>query len=246
MRPKISAPICFEQLCTDCNCLLLFHFFRSTGDVPAVAIYPFSKTYRGREIQNQNPPARLSNVHLAPGPDGLPHGSYYIQGRPSSFIEIPNRGRLDARNYITLLAWIYNQGSAGPIVNYKRDGRGVRLWMKNSKTISVRYTQRLGSFTKAVQYSGIRPGSWQFIGTSYNKNTGVAKLYVNGRRVARLRIGKISLATNYEVRVGALKGGRHFFRGRMACLQFYNAALTTNMIRRRMKTCFRKGDFSVF
>ena len=144
---------------------------------------------------------------------------------------------------MTILAWIYHQGNAGPIVNYKRNGWGVHLWMINPRTLFVRYTQRLGRrFTHALAYRGIKPRTWQFVGTSYNRNTGVAKLYINGRRVARRRIGKISLATNYEIRVGARQGDRRYYRGRISCLQFYSAALTTNMIRRRMKTCFRKGE----
>ena len=157
-------------------------------------------------------------------------------------MEIPNRGTLDLGNCVTILGWIYHQGNAGPIVNYKRNGWGVHLWMVSPKTLFVRYTQRLGRrFTHALAYRGVRPRTWQFVGTSYNKNTGVAKLYINGKMVARRKIGKISLATNYEIRVGARQGDRRYFRGRIACLQFYSAALTTNMSRRRMKTCFRKG-----
>ena len=217
-------------------------FSLSTDAISAVAIFPFSKASRGRELRNRSPPARYSNVVFTPGPDGLPYGSYYFRGRPSSYVEIPNRGTLDVRSCVTILAWIYHQGHAGPIVNYKRNGWGVHFWMVNSKTLFVRYTQRIGRrFTHALAYRGVKPHTWQFVGTSYNRNTGVAKLYINGKMVARRKIGKISLATNYEIRVGARQGDRRYFRGRVACLQFYSAALTTNMIRRRMKACFRRG-----
>lgn len=208
----------------------------------AVAIFPFSKTFRGRELRNRNPPGYASHVLFTPGPDGLPYGSYYFLGRPNSYVEIPNKGTLDVRNCITILAWIYHEGNAGPIVNYKRNGWGVHLWMVNPRTLFVRYTQRLGRrFTHALAYRGVKPRTWQFVGTSYNRNTGVAKLYINGKTVSRRKIRKISLATNYEIRVGARQGDRRYFRGRIACLQFYSAALTTNMIRRRMRACFRRG-----
>lgn len=208
----------------------------------AVAIFPFSKTYRGRELRNRNPPGYPSHVLFSPGPDGLPYGSYYFLGRPNSYVEIPNKGTLDVRNCITILAWIYHEGNAGPIVNYKRNGWGVHFWMVNPRTLFVRYTQRLGRrFTHALAYRGVKPRTWQFVGTSYNRNTGVAKLYINGKMVSRRKIRKISLATNYEIRVGARQGDRRYFRGRIACLQFYSAALTTNMIRRRMRACFRRG-----
>ena len=210
----------------------------------AVAIFPFSKASRGREIRNRSPPARYSNVLYTRGPDGLPDGSYYFHGRQSSYVEIPNQGTLDVRSCMTILAWIYHQGHAGPIVNYKRNGWGVHFWMVNPRTLFVRYTQRIGRrFTHALTYRGVKPRTWQFVGTSYNRNTGVAKLYINGKMVARRKIGKISLATNYEIRVGARQGDRRFFRGRIACLQFYSAALNTNMIRRRMKACFRRGTY---
>lgn len=219
-----------------------FVFGLSTDAMSAVAIFPFSKASSGRELRNRNPPARYSNVVYTPGPDGLPYGSYYFRGQPSSYVEIPNQGTLDVRSCVTILAWIYHQGHAGPIVNYKRNGWGVHFWMVNSRTLFVRYTQRIGRrFTHALAYQGVKPHTWQFVGTSYNRNTGVAKLYINGKMVARRKIGKISLATNYEIRVGARQGDRRYFRGRIACLQFYSAALTTNMIRRRMKACFRRG-----
>lgn len=221
---------------------IYFVFGLSTDAMSAVAIFPFSKASRGRELRNRNPPARYSNVVYTPGPDGLPYGSYYFRGQPSSYVEIPNRGTLDVQSCVTILAWIYHQGHAGPIVNYKRNGWGVHFWMVNSRTLFVRYTQRIGRrFTHALVHQGVKPHTWQFVGTSYNRNTGVAKLYINGKMVARRKIGKISLATNYEIRVGARQGDRRYFRGRIACLQFYSAALTTNMIRRRMKACFRRG-----
>ena len=217
------------------------------GNLRAVAIYPLSYRTKGRDISVfSNPSGTLGYVRPAKGPDGRPNTATQFFGKPNSFIQFPNTGRLDTRRSITLLAWIYHEGHAGPIFNYMPNGWGVHFWMVSPRTLFARFTRRQRRrFTPHVQYRGIRPRTWQYVGATYSAPTGVAKLYVNSRLVARKRIGRMRLATNYPVRMGAGIGDSRFFRGRISCMQVYGVALNSRQIAARQKRCFLKGKFFI-
>ena len=191
-----------------------------------------------------NPPGKLGYVRSAPGPDKLPGGSYQFYGRRDSYIEFPNRGRLDTRTSITILAWIYHEGRAGPIFNYMPNGWGVHLWMISPNTLFVRYTRRQGrTSTTALSSRRITPRKWQYIAATYDNITGYAKLYLDSKLIAERRLGRMRIATNYPVRMGARRGDRRYFRGRISCVMVFNVALNPNQIARRKKRCFRRKFF---
>ena len=211
----------------------------------ALAVYPLSRNTKGRDVSlGGNPSGRIANVRPAPGPDGRPRSSYSFFGKPNSYILFPNRGRLDARRSITLLAWIFHQGRAGPIFNYNPRGWGVHLWMVGPRTVFVRFTKRgrRVRFTPALVSRSVHPGRWQFVGATYDQTTGVARLVVNRRVVASRRIGRIRLATNYPAVMGAKfdRRDRRYFRGRISCMQVYGTALTLSQIIKRRTRCFKR------
>ena len=72
----------------------------------------------------------------------------------------------------------------------------------------------------------------------------MAKLFVNGRFTARKFIGRIRLATNYPVRMGARIGDRRYFRGRISCMQVYNGALSRSQVISKKRKCFRRGKLT--
>lgn len=210
-----------------------------------MAIFPLNGAIRGKDISlRQNPRGILRNVRPAPGPDRTRDGSYQFYGRSNSYILFPNRGGMDTKRSITLLAWIYHQGRAGPIFNYMPNGWGVHFWMISPRTLFVRFTRRRGRrFTRAVISRTVSPNRWQFVGATYSQKTGVAKLFVNSRFVVRKRIGRIRLATNYPVRMGARIGDGRYFRGRISCMQVYNGALSRFQIKTKKQRCFRSKSF---
>ena len=228
------------------SCLISFEkylFPVLLGPARAVAVYPLSSRTRGRDISRyRNPSGYLRHVRLTPGPDGRPRGSYYFYGRPNSYIQFSNRGRLDTKRSITLLAWIYHQGRAGPIFNYMPNGWGVHFWMINPRTLFARFTRRRGRrFSTHVASGTVRPGRWQFVGATYSRRTGRAKLFVNNRFTTSKYVGRFNLATNYHVRMGARIGDRRYFRGRISCMQVFDKALNRRQILRRKRRCFRRG-----
>lgn len=209
-----------------------------------MAVYSLNRYTQARDISfSRNPRGSLGRVKYSPGPDNSPGGSIEFYGRSNSYIQFPNRGKIDTRRSITLLAWIYHTGRAGPIFNYMPNGWGVHFWMVTPKTLFARFTRRgRRRFTAAVSSRSVRPRKWQFVGATFSYRTGVARLFVNSRFVARKRIGRIRLATNYPVRMGARIGDRRYFRGRISCMQVYNQALNKNQILVRQKRCFRPGN----
>ncbi len=123
------------------------------------------------------------------------------------------------------------------------NGWGVHFWMISPRMLFVRFTRRRGRrFTAAVTSRRVLPRRWQFVGATYDGRTGIAKLFVNRRFVASRRVGRIRLATNYPVRMGARVGDKRYFLGRISCMQVYDQPLTSSQILRRKKRCFTKGN----
>lgn len=208
----------------------------------AGAVYPLSSSTGARDIStNGNPPGRRVYVRFTPGPDGVRGTATSFYGRANSYIEFPNRGRLDTKRSITLIAWIRHLGRAGPIFNYMPNGWGVHFWMVSPTTLFVRFTRRKGRRFTAAVTTRVLNRRWQFVGATYDGTTGVAKLFVNRRFTASRRIGKIRLATNYPVRMGARAGDRRYFFGRISCMQVYDQPLSASQILRRKKRCFTRG-----
>ena len=91
-----------------------------TGSTRAVAIFALNRKTRGRDVSiTRNPSGKPQNVQYVTGPDGVPGSAVYFLGKPNSYIHFPNRGRLDTKDAITLIAWIKMTGRSGPIFHYK-------------------------------------------------------------------------------------------------------------------------------
>ena len=74
-------------------------------------------------------------------------------------------------------------------------------------------------------------GGWKFVGASYDRSSGEAKLWVNGAVVQTLNIGAgLELATQDSVRMGAKSGNGNYFKGRIAQMRIYDRALNQEQI----------------
>ena len=208
-----------------------------------VAVYPLDRINGGRDISPRKcPTGRRVGVRIAPGPDGRRDGSTQFYGNRNSYVEIPNNGKLDTVASISILTWVYHEGIKGPIVNYRPGpGWGVHLWMVGPRTLFARFVRRDGVFTKAVVVTSrkIRYRAWNYIGATYDYKTGVAKLWVNSRLLVVKSIGRFRLATNYPIRIGARRGDKRYFKGRIFCVQIYSHALNRKQIWAASKTCFK-------
>ena len=70
------------------------------------------------------------------------------------------------------------------------------------------------------------------MGSSYDFISGEANLWLNGQSVVKMNIGKeIELATQDEVRIGAINMDRRYFQGRVTAVQLYDVALNAEQIK---------------
>lgn len=208
-----------------------------------MAVYPFDRVRAGRDIsRGRNPSARIIGVKYGQGPDGRTDGSTEFYGRPNSYVEIPNRGKLDARYSITFLIWVYHNGRKGPIVNYNPNGYGVHLWMTSYRQLFLRFMHRDGRTTRPLRSNRLKYRAWNYVGATYDERSGIATLWLNSQPVARRRLGRVRLSTNHPIRLGAIRRSRNYFKGRIFCLQLYSVALTRKQIFEAKRKCFLPGN----
>lgn len=209
-----------------------------------VAIYPLDGVYQGRDIgPRRNLPAKPIGVVLAKGPDRQPSGSFQFSGTPNSYVYFPNNGGLNAKKTITLLAWVFPQ-SPGPIFHYNPKGFGVHMWLTTPRTLFVNFKDVSGRRIRAVTSRSIKPNAWNYIGATYDGQTGLATIWRNSLPVAQRNIGRgIRLDTKSPAIMGKRSKGRQPFRGRIACMQVYRVALNGPQMAAVKKKCFRKGAY---
>ena len=173
-------------------------------------------------------------VTLAPGPDGRPNCSYKFSGSSNSYIEFPNRigGPLDVRYSMTMLCWVSYDGKDGPLFNYEHSSAfGVHLWVTKDWKLYVHFVKRDYSSPGNMLLNGSLVDEWNFVGASYDRSSGEAKLWVNGAVVQTLNIGAgLELATQDSIRMGVKTGDGRYFKGRIAQMRIYNRALSQEQI----------------
>ena len=199
-----------------------------------MAVYPLNSKYLSREIKDRLSPGILSDVPLAPGLDGKEGGSYQFAGNIGSYIEFPNNGRLDVKHSITILCWVYPQSTAGPLFSYSvSDNWGVLFWMTKGQLFAM-FSRRDHQHTRYLFYDALALAfnQWHHVGCSYDFISGEANLWLNGQSVLKMNIGKeIELATQDEVRIGAVHMEKRYFRGRITDVQVYDVALNAEQIK---------------
>ncbi|XP_073241395.1 uncharacterized protein [Porites lutea] len=214
--------------------ILIFSCQGKTDDLPVpTAFYPLNAQHLTHDISpNKNQPGEPNGVHLAPGPFGHPQGSYQFSGSFGSYIEIPNNGGLDTRYSITILAWLNQENDDGPIVNFGSDVWGFHFWVVNGRLFARPSRRADRALAKYAVSSSLEPGTWNYVGTSYNFSSGVVKIWINGSEVAHEITGGEEQSTQYDVRVGAKASttDRRYLKGRICCLQIYNKSLSQKEI----------------
>ena len=131
-----------------------------------------------------------------------------------------------------MLCWLYPQNTEGPIFNYKTSGSwGVHMWVVSGK-LFARFTRRNYQFTQGlITSNSLALNQWQYVGASYDHNTGVASLWLDGQQVVQTNIGaSLTLGTQVDARMGAKEGDRRYFRGRITVTQIYDVALSEEQV----------------
>lgn len=165
-----------------------------------------------------------------------------MSGSSSSFIEFPNNEGLDARYAMTFVAWIKPERSTGPLLTYRVNNKdGVRVWLESPNKIAALFEIRDGVLPFSISSGTIRLKAWNYVAASYDNSAGTMKLWIDGREGASFNVGNIEIATQGDVRIGAVPGGSNFYKGGIACVQIYNKSLSEQEINAVKDRCPVKG-----
>ena len=171
---------------------------------------------------------------LTNGPNNELNGAYQFSGTSNSFIEFPNNGGLDTRQSITLMCWVQPGGQDGPLFNYRKYGAwGVHIWIVNGRFFNRITKYRNHAFINAVATDQPLPiGRWVHVTATYDHNTGVNSLYINGHLSKTQNIGTgYEISTNDAVvRMGVKVGDGRFFKGKIAQMKVFDVALDHKQI----------------
>lgn len=205
------------------------------------AVFPLNKLCGGLDrISRANMVTFSRGVIWGPGVDGSENGSIQLRGTPDSFLEIPNRAGsdLDTRTSITLLLHVLPFGNRGPIVCFHEDGLGIQIWQEGvvdgKGILTARFSWRDFSQPPTVSKAVLNLNAWNFIGASYDHESGIARLWHDGNEVEAKFIGrKMELATQFSIRIGALAtaGPAHCFQGRVADFHVFAESLGRETVR---------------
>ena len=191
--------------------------------------------------------AKSYGITFAPGPFGNPNGSFFFSGMNDSFVHLENNGELDTRFSTSIFSWVYLQNSTGFIYKYEtayafftcslkvfHQSLGVRVTYMDRKTLKAYFLYKRNI---------LKLDKWNFIGTTYDYQTGIATIFVNNSVVTQ-RVLKVNmeLSTASEVLIGGTNRWNRFFRGRISCLQVYNQALSIEQIVKVKTRCNKTGE----
>lgn len=163
------------------------------------------------------------------GPKGNPSGAAMFSGGANSYANIPQSVGLDAKKSITISAHIYPmEFSNCPLVYYSdEDDVGVNLQLYN-QGLAFRVVQRSANtgLGETITSDGLVLNAWNYIAVTFDYESGVAKIYHNSTMVAEFTVGQREIATNGNIRIGAVSGISTYYKGKMACLKVFSKALT--------------------
>ena len=131
---------------------------------------------------------------------------------------------------MTLVMWVYSEGTDGPLFNYRPSGNWATQFWVNGGQFFTRFIKRNHEFVDPLTSSVITENRWYYVGMSYDYNTGLARLWVDGVEVHQLNVGIYTLGTVGNVRVGVKSDDNRYFKGRVSRVQVYNVALTLEQV----------------
>lgn len=104
------------------------------------------------------------------------------------------------------------------------------MWVNSKLFLAAKFIEDDSACrTCLVSALPLKENVWSYVGMSYDRTSGIAKLLVNGRVSSKRNIGTTigDLSTSWNVRMGAraTKDG-NYFKGRISRMQVYDRALT--------------------
>ncbi|XP_078670984.1 uncharacterized protein LOC144911074 isoform X2 [Branchiostoma floridae x Branchiostoma belcheri] len=204
-----------------------------------VGLWRLNKQYGLTDTSGNGNDATGEGVALGTGVYGEPEGSYVLSGNSNSYIEIPNDRTLDTRYSLTILASVYPTGQSGPLLHYGDNATGIHMWQDSTYFLNASLFSRNATTSQTSQTRCLKPDQWNFVGLTYDYNSGILKLWYEGLEISSTDIGVYQLGTNHAVRIGAV--GADSYSGSVSCVQIYNVALNQSQIEHAATLCTGKS-----
>ena len=159
-----------------------------------------------------------------------------FHGTDNSYIEFPHiRVILGTQYSITLMCWVQREGQDGPIFSKYAWFKRVGMWIMYGKF----FVQLIFGNHKQLTAENFPTGKWAHVAASYDRNTGNNSLYVNGHLRASQNFGSAKTPFSlWRYRMGSTDYGRDHFKGKIAEMKVYDAALNEAQI----QTSIRQGS----
>lgn len=154
-------------------------------------------------------------------------------------VRIPASAALDVRTAITIDAWIWpdTDMDRGPIVEYIADTmygdhgyEGPHFWIHPySSTLYANFMDANGFDHIIYVDNAVQLGKFQHVAASYDKASGVGRLYVDGALIYDQYIGPFDLKTDLRLNIGLREttawGDQGSFNGLIDEVDIFNRAL---------------------
>ena len=105
------------------------------------------------------------------------------------------------------------------------------MWVVSGK-LFARFTRRNYQFTQGlITSNSLALNQLQYVGASYDHNTGVESLWLDGQQVVQTNIvAGLILDSQDNIIMGSKEGDRRYFRGRITVTQIYDVPLTEEQV----------------
>ena len=171
----------------------------------------------------------------APGKVGL---GFLLDG--NGYVSVPASSNLDigTADGLTIEGWIkendYNQFGGEPIIEWDSDtADGLQLFSEVGLRLYANLKDTSGNNHQIIEDTGtLSTNEFKHVALTYDKSSGMARLYVNGVEVQNANFGNITPQTTYPLNIGArtFAGWGNRFSGIIDELSLYRRALSSNEI----------------
>ncbi|XP_066275245.1 polycystin-1-like protein 2 [Branchiostoma lanceolatum] len=213
------------------SCMLIY-----AEKVPPIGLWPLNREHRLKDTSGNGNHGNGSGVSFTSGVYGERGGAAMFTD--GTYVEFNRKAGMTPEHSMTILAFVYPTGTAGPVVQILTEGKGVRFGQKDSSTLFISLDK--GDGTRLADLSArhaLTLNSWNFIGATYSFSSGAVQLWHGGLEVKSTVVGREELAVGRTIRVGFWDEVGGSFRGRVACVQLYGVNLDEEQIEEAESRC---------
>ena len=178
-----------------------------------LGFWPFTKRFQGRDISTNGAHGTLNSVTYLTAPCWSQVYATTFAGVKDSYIEIPNDGSLEIKNFaFTWTAWVNPASSAdAPLFSWHHptfiNNLGTHIWFVDSG-IFLKIVDKVDGpkvpLRSPPEYT-LDLNAWNKVGVSYDGPTGVMSVIINGQVKTDTSADMINIdvSSSYNVFIGS-------------------------------------------